>query len=440
MVHASSRGYGVIARFVAVFGLMLAMALPIGRSVASESEPRPDADLPLAAAVDLAIRDNPQLQRVRAQLAATRERPAQARAWANPMFTYGGMDRTDSGDWPDTAEKRFMLEQEIPWFGKRELRRAMAEQDVEIMRHDLEAMTRDVAMNVKENGFDWAAVRRALAIIRDEDAVIERMVTVTETRYATGVQSQSDVIKAQTERSMLKQKRLELESQEAVLTAKLNRLLNRPPDAPLSLIVPPPSLKPDDDFQPRFALAAMNRPEIRGVEADLQRRRLERDLMQKEFRPDWRVGIEYRDLAGSENMAMFTVGMDLPFRRSSYRAAAREAELMVVAGEAEREEAERQVFLDVQDAYFKLRAARRTLELYRNELIPQAEARLNASEAGYRTGKNDFMDLLESERFLLDARVMAVMTEGAVGGLTARLEWALGRESGQKEERETKSP
>jgi hypothetical protein len=38
----------------------------------------------------------------------------------------------------------------------------------------------------------------------------------------------------------------------------------------------------------------------------------------------------------------------------------------------------------------------------------------------------DFMDLLESERFLLGAKMMAAMAEGAVGMQAARLERAAG--------------
>ena len=88
--------------------------------------------------------------------------------------------------------------------------------------------------------------------------------------------------------------------------------------------------------------------------------------------------------------------------------------------------AERQSALDVQDAAFKLQTARSTLELYRMELIPQAQARFSASEAGYRTGKVDFLDLLESERFLLNAKIMAAMAEGTLGMQSARLERAIG--------------
>ena len=66
------------------------------------------------------------------------------------------------------------------------------------------------------------------------------------------------------------------------------------------------------------------------------------------------------------------------------------------------------------------------LDLYKLSLIPQAEARFSASEARDRTGKTDFLDLLESEHFLLNARVMAATAEGNLGGALARLERAVG--------------
>ena len=78
------------------------------------------------------------------------------------------------------------------------------------------------------------------------------------------------------------------------------------------------------------------------------------------------------------------------------------------------------------EGWFRLRNAQQTLDLYEKELVPQAELRFQASEAGYRAGRVDFMDLLESERFLLNARLMRVMAEGEVGMQNARLERAIG--------------
>jgi len=415
---------------VAALRMMLVAGLLAWVSVAVAAESLVSTNLTLAAAVDLAVRDNAQLNSMRARSDAMQERPAQVGALPNPMFTYGGMDMASGGDWPDTSEKRFMVQQEFPWFGKRGLREGIAVKDAEVMQRELESMTREVVMMVKESYFDLYAVQQVIAITREEEAVIRRMEKVAETMYATGARAQVDVLKAQAEITMLKQKLLELQAQETTLKAKLNALFNRRADKPLGPAVTPPETGDIDNVDALFALAATNRPEVQAAQAQVERYELERKLMAKESVPDYKLGMEYRDLGASDDMVMFTVSVDLPIWRSKYRAGVREAEKMRVSSQAAREAAERQSALDVQDASFKLQTARRTLELYRAELIPQAEARFSGSEAGYRTGKVDFMDLLESERFLLGVKMMAAMTEGTVGMQAARLERAVGAEVG----------
>jgi outer membrane protein TolC len=385
--------------------------------------------LTIPEAVALALRDNAELKSLRAKAAAMRERPSQAGALPNPMFTYSGMDMADGGDWPNTFEKRFMLEQEFPWFGRRGLQEGIAAENAEAMQREADALSREVAMMVKESYFDLWAVQRAGGITRDEEQVLKRMETVAETMYAAGERSQQDVLKAQAEITMLKQKALELNAQETTLKAKLNLLLNRRSDEPLIIAGAEAPGGPDADAGPLFALAENSRPEIKGAEALVRRDQYERDLMKKEFWPDYRLGVEYRTYRQGDDDLMFIVGFDLPIWQPKYSAGVRAAESMIESSRAGLEAAQRRASFEVRDAHFKLLTARRTLDLYRTELIPQAEGSFQASEAGYRTGKVDFMDLLESERFLLNARVMAAMAEGQVGMQAARLERALGTET-----------
>lgn len=395
---------------------------------AAQAAPPPAEAEPLALdqAVTLALRDNPELQSLRAKWEAMREQPAQAGALPNPMFTYGGMDAASGGTWPDTDEKRYMVQQELPWLGKRGLRKGIAVQEAEIMRLEFETRARDVTLEVKESYFDLVAVRQVLAILQEEEAVIRRIEKVAETQYANGERSQADVLSSQTERTLLKQKRLDFDAQENTLRAKLNTLLDRRADAPLTVVAAAPSRELEENGDALFALAATNRPEVLAAQAMIARDEMERMLMAKESVPDYKLGVEYRDLGMDEDMVMFSVSVDLPIWRSKVGAGVREAEKRKESSLAARENAERLSVLDVQDSLFKLQTSRRTLDLYRNELIPQAEARLVASEAGYRAGQVDFMDLLESERDLLDARMMAALAEGAVGTQAARLERAAG--------------
>jgi outer membrane protein TolC len=354
------------------------------------------------------------------------EKPAQEAALPNPMFTYSGMDMAAGGHFPDTNERYFMIQQEFPWFGKRGLREAIAGKDAETARRELESAILDVVMRVKESGFDLYATRRSIAITRDEADVLQRVAKMAESLSSTGDRSQQDVLKARTEITMLKQKLLELQTQEATLKAMLNTLLDRRPDAPLSLAMTAPPTNVEWTVEQLLAVAAATRPELQSARVQVERYELDRRLMARESFPDYKLGVEYRDFVQGEDMIMFTIGIDLPIWRSKYRAGEREAERMRDSSLAARDAAERQISFEVQDAWSRFVAARRTLDLYRMELIPQAEARFSASEAGYRTGKVDFLDLLESQRFLLNARVMAAMAEGTLGMQLARLERAAG--------------
>jgi outer membrane protein TolC len=236
------------------------------------------------------------------------------------------------------------------------------------------------------------------------------------------------VLKAQTEFTMLEQKLLELQAQETTLKAKLNTFMNRAVDAPMGALVTTPPAGPDPNVSTLLAASAADRPEIHAAQAQVERYTLETELMGKDCAPDWRLGTEYRSFREGDDMLMVIVGINLPLWQSKYRAGVREAQKMRASSRAAREAAVRQSSLDVQDASFKLTTARRTLDLYRNQLIPQAQARLTADQAGYQTGAVNFLDVLESERFLLNARLMAAMAEGNVGMQFARLERAVGRE------------
>ena len=85
--------------------MIVAVMLAWGSGVqAAEPAPVAVTNLTLTEAVDLAVRDNAELNSLRAKWEALRERPAQAGALSNPMFKYSGMDMTDGGNWPDTIE------------------------------------------------------------------------------------------------------------------------------------------------------------------------------------------------------------------------------------------------------------------------------------------------------------------------------------------------
>ena len=182
------------------------------------------SSLTLDEVVSEALRNNPQIRAMQAKWEAARARPVQERTLPNPEFTYMGMDAANSYSFPNTAEKRLEIDQPFPWFGKLGLRGKVAAIDAEVVHRDHETMERDIVAQVKEAYFDLYAVQRTISITHAEADVIRRMEQIAETKYATGTATQGDVLKAQTEITLLKQRLLELHQQETTLKARLNQL------------------------------------------------------------------------------------------------------------------------------------------------------------------------------------------------------------------------
>ena len=397
--------------------LWLLLVMPL----AAQADPREiAASLTLDTLVETARHDNAVLRAARAKAAAMNERPAQEKALPNPMFKYGAMDATSRGNLADAGEKRFMVEQPFLWFGKRDLRMRIAGQDAAAMKQEAEMLEREIVMQVKETYYDLYGVQHVTQILRAEEKLLREVLTAAENQYATGQRTQQDVIKADAEITMLQQKLVEQEQQESTLKARLNQLVNRGPAEPLGLAVVAPPRRPSS------ALISGDRPEIKAAKIDLERSQLQRQLMHKEFFTDYRIGAEYRNYRAGDDMVMLTFSFDIPIWQGKYRAGVREADQMVESSTAALDAARHQTAFESADAHYKLRAAQRSLELYEQTLIPQAESRFKASDASYRTGKGDFLDLLESERFLLNARTMAAMAESNLGMQQARLERTAG--------------
>jgi outer membrane protein TolC len=76
----------------------------------------------------------------------------------------------------------------------------------------------------------------------------------------------------------------------------------------------------------------------------------------------------------------------------------------------------------------KLEAARRSVALFREGLLSQAELSFSAAMAAYQTGRVEFVSLLEAQRALRDARMGYFKTLASLMQNLADLERAVGKE------------
>lgn len=395
------------------------LCLLAGQSLGEEA-------LSLQKAVAEALARNPGLLSTRSEARAMSERSAQERALPNPVVSYGAMNPSDSIRLVDSKETRITVEQALPAFGKREIKGRLVDSDSALQWVQYRILESELTLMVRESAYDLAVVQSNLTLLRQEQAVLSQMEQAAQIRYSVGAVESMDVIRAQSETISLRLRVVEMEQREKSLLARLNKLLSRTAGNPVTRIEideQSPGVPNPDVLLKR---AEETQPEIEAARLKVERASYGSQLAGKEGWPDFMISAERRINRDSDDQVMLMVGLSLPVWRSRIRAGLRESVDSAEAARQGLEAAKQQTLFDIQDACFAIENARRTLALNQDELIPQAEQRFKDAEAGYRTGKITFNDFLESERFLLQARMMTTEALSEFRKQSAKLDRIMG--------------
>jgi outer membrane protein, heavy metal efflux system len=157
--------------------------------------------------------------------------------------------------------------------------------------------------------------------------------------------------------------------------------------------------------------------------------------------PDYTVGLGYMLMpSGSmfRNAYMAEFSMNLPrWNRDRHESEAKQADAATAITQSEMEARTNAIFLEVRQAQIDLLAAQKRVKLYRDTLLPQADAVFASATAGYRNSRGEFSTLIESQNVLLDVESALYAAEAAADIGVARLERATGAPLSTPGEKET---
>jgi outer membrane protein TolC len=367
---------------------------------------------PLSGAAELraliaeALERNPEILAAQKMLEAARQKPAQASSLPDPMFSAGYTSM--GGPLPGQGLGReplarigFMASQMIPAPGKRDLRGAIARKEASEAEQQYFATQLAVVTRVKTAWHQLAYARQELAILSRTRALLERMLKVTGIRYAAGEGSQADLLKAQTQLTVLETRaeraRLALQSRAAELNALAARPLDTPIEPPAPAVPRELTVTLDALYDQARAFAPVLLARQRGVE----KTELALNLARKEGAIDYTIAAGYSNMGRMDgrwgNMYEARLDINLPFfTRARQRAAV--AEQVHERDRARRmyQAAGNELLFRIKDEYLLSAASWRLLRLYESTLIPQAALTLEAALPAYDTGQADFSALLAS--------------------------------------------
>jgi outer membrane protein TolC len=118
--------------------------------------------------------------------------------------------------------------------------------------------------------------------------------------------------------------------------------------------------------------------------------------------------------------------VNVPLRLARRRAAVEEARARLERVESERTGLADEVRLAVASAAERVEESRHLLHLYEDRLLPAARDQVEAARAGFETGRNDFLALIEAERSLRSARLGYEEARASLSRRDAELRGAIG--------------
>jgi cobalt-zinc-cadmium efflux system outer membrane protein len=323
----------------------------------------------------------------------------------------------------------FMVGQELPGRGKRELRAAVAEKDIALAQTDVTIRTRQVVNEVKQAYAMLFIARKATEVHLASVELLRQIADVSQAKYSTGRISQQDVLKPVVELSKLHGDLLMFDEQAGIAAARLNVLLARAPEAPIGPLTEPTEqtlLPAPTDLQ---RLALDHQPELQRAHLEIERADAEIASAKREYKPDFTVQGGYLLMPNQTDAWLARVGVTWPRAPwSRDKISAHVAEQMAASETAKARERAMQnmVRLAVQEAYVRAKSAQDRAALLRTTILPQAQQTLDVSRIAYQTDRLDFQAVIDNQRTLLDAQLSYVRALSEFEQATADLERAVG--------------
>ena len=378
-------------------------------------EPVPGASV--ESLLQLAKERNPDLGSMRFEAQAALERIQPAGALPDPKFRVEWMDITKMGEQNPTllpanvGSTRYTLMQDFPWFGKRALKRDIAQLDADGSQSKVSGSWTELAAKIKvaqAQRYYWRTNEQLTLEILDLMARLEK---IAQARYGSGLAAQQDVIRSQIEQTTMRTDLLMQQSERTQADARMNNLLARPAAAALA---PAEALRASPSPLDAGALEDRVRsrnPQLFGDAARVQAAAKNRDLTFKNRYPDFTLSVTPAQYGSAIKEWSLMLELNIPLQQASRRAMERESEAMLAAAQSRQQTTANQLLSDLAENLAALQAAQRSAALATNALAPQADLTFSSALAGYENGKVDFATLLDAQRQIRQAKLTRIKAQ-----------------------------
>lgn len=329
-----------------IYGLMASAALNVLGAVdegekkgTTSPQPSPPAErenagratnaVALDALVSQALRENPEIQFYRAELAAARAGRKAAGLMPNPEMSglagHKNSREISTGMNAEGVAWAVSVVQPFEWPGRIGLRKAIANRDVELAELGLERFRVALASRVRVLAFGWFAAEQRAAAAREVAERFKALREVLVQREAAGIAPllETRVIEATELTMQRKASEADLASRSALL--ELNQLRGVAPASVLSVAEPALEFGASGSNDELLALAGTNNFELRVRATELSQQGFRVALAKNERFPAVKVGPSFSEENAFERERVIGLGVSFPLPLWNRNAASIEA-------------------------------------------------------------------------------------------------------------------
>lgn len=354
---------------------------------------------------------HPEYRSMQFEVAAAETAVSGARALPDPTIRLELMEIDP--DSPNLAPSqvgatKYTYEQMFPLWGKRGLRAEVAEASVQVAEAETLLTLAELRAMLRMAFAEFYAARRATRINDEVLSLLQDVQLSAQSRYANGLAAQQDVIKAKAEQTMVRVEQEMLKGEDQGARVVINTLIGEPPDA---FLAEPLALPAVDSllitYEGLRESSARETPVLAAADAAVRGRQAARDLAKRELLPDLAVGISPVQVGDELDSWELMFEISIPLFAGK-RAMASEAGYMLAAAEEKRAAELLRVRSAAGQAVADFVAAVEQERLLQQQLLVETELNFRSALAGYQSGQVDFDTVIEAERQIRQARLLAL--------------------------------
>lgn len=231
---------------------------------------------------------------------------------------------------------------------------------------------------------------------------------------------------------------MQLEKQENLLKAQINKILNRDQNKELNLPLGYELNIGEVDIPKKRLLekAYQESPHLLIDLLKTEKQEHNFSLAKQGYIPDFSIMADYTEIGDGttdlvkdgRNAWMVGIGVKVPFWFWKVNSEIKSEKLNLEAQQYQTLDKKDFLEFKIEDLFFKLKTEKKLIDLYNNVIVPQSQHNFSVSRTGYESGALDFLSFLDAERNLISIKIAALKQRVDYLNTAAQLEYIIGED------------